>query len=192
MRRLLLIRHAPTAATRAAAFPRDEPLDEAALAAAAALAPALPRSQLVLTGPALRCRQTAAAAGLDATAEGAIDGCDFGSWAGRTLGDIHAADPEAVAAWLGDPDASPHGGETLAGLSARVGRWLEGQAAGGGTTVAITHGEVVRAAVVHALGAPVEAFWRIDVAPLGITELHGHDGRWTLVRTNQPCPAAAG
>ena len=28
--------------------------------------------------------------------------------------------------------------------------------------VAITHGEVIKAAVVHALGAPVLSFWRID------------------------------
>jgi hypothetical protein len=39
---------------------------------------------------------------------------------------------------------------------------------------------------VHALGAPLDAFWRVDVAPLSITELHAHDGRWTLTRTNAP------
>ena len=49
---------------------------------------------------------------------------------------------------------------------------------------AITHGEVVKAAVVHALGAPLLAFWRIDAAPLAITELHAHGGRWTVVRLN--------
>jgi broad specificity phosphatase PhoE len=39
---LLLVRHAPTAATRAAAFPLDEPLDDDGRAAAASLAGALP------------------------------------------------------------------------------------------------------------------------------------------------------
>ena len=52
--------------------------------------------------------------------------------------------------------------------------------------VAITHGGVVKAAVVHALGAPIAAFWQIDVAPLSITELHAHGGRWTLSRANHP------
>jgi hypothetical protein len=40
----------------------------------------------------------------------------------------------------------------------------------------------VKAAVVAALDAPAPAFWRIDVAPLSITELHAHDGRWTVTR----------
>jgi broad specificity phosphatase PhoE len=48
----------------------------------------------------------------------------------------------------------------------------------------VTHAGVVKAAVVHALGAPVMSFWRLDVAPLGITELHAHDGRWTVARLN--------
>jgi len=48
----------------------------------------------------------------------------------------------------------------------------------------ITHGEVVKAAVVHALSAPPLAFWRIDATPLAITELHAHGGRWTVVRLN--------
>jgi broad specificity phosphatase PhoE len=54
--------------------------------------------------------------------------------------------------------------------------------------VAITHGGVVKAAVVHALGAPIEAFWRIDASPLAVTELHAHNGRWTVTRTNAPLP----
>ena len=38
--------------------------------------------------------------------------------------------------------------------------------------------------MVAALDAPPIAFWRIDVAPLSITELHAHDGRWTVTRVN--------
>jgi hypothetical protein len=50
---------------------------------------------------------------------------------------------------------------------------------------------VVKAAIVAALGAPLEAFWRVDVAPLALAELHAHDGRWTLTRVNAPAPVAA-
>jgi broad specificity phosphatase PhoE len=50
---------------------------------------------------------------------------------------------------------------------------------------------VVRAAVVHALGAPLHAFWRIDAAPLSLTELHAADGRWTVTRLNHPLVEAA-
>lgn len=179
------MRHAATAATRAAGFPADEPLDERGRADAARLAATLPVRREALSSPALRCRQTAEAAGLQAPAiEPALRECDFGAWAGRTLADVHAAEPDAAAAWMLDPDACPHGGESLTALAERVAGWLERQAAGDGCVVAITHGGVVKAAVVRALDAPLEAFWRIDVAPLAITELHAHDGRWTVTRVN--------
>jgi broad specificity phosphatase PhoE len=188
VRRLLLVRHAATSATRVAAFPVDEPLDEPGRTAATALARALPRRCEVLCSPALRCRQTAAAAGLDAAVDDALAECDFGRWGGRTLAELHEEDAGAVAAWLAG--GAPHGGETLAAFAGRVGRWLDGQAAHDGAAAAITHGGVVKAAVVHALGAPPEAFWRIDAAPLSVTELHAHDGRWTLTRLNAPVAGA--
>ena len=181
MRRLLLVRHAPTAATRAAAFPTDEPLDDGGRDAARGLT--LPDGD-VLCSPALRCRETASTAGLDATVDPALAECDFGSWCGRSLADVHASDPDAAASWMTDPDAAPHGGESLRAFAARVASWLDGQATLDGRATAITHAGVVKAAVVHALGAPLEAFWRVDVAPLGVTELHAHDGRWTVARVN--------
>lgn len=186
MKRLVLVRHAATSATRTAAFPADEALDARGLADAATLADQLPAtSGDVLSSPALRCRQTVAAAGLEpATSHPELAECDFGAWAGQALEDVHAADPVAATAWMTDPDAAPHGGESLTRFAARVAGWLDGQAAGHGRAVAITHGGVVKAAVVHALGAPLEAFWRIDVAPLAITELHAHEGRWTVTRVN--------
>jgi broad specificity phosphatase PhoE len=186
VRRLLLVRHAPTGATRAAAFPLDEALDPRALAAAACLAAAFPKRCEVLSSPALRCRQTAEAAGLTAITDARVGECDFGRWAGSTLADVHAADPDGAEAWMRDPDAAPHGGEPLRAFAARVGGWLDEQAERDGPVAAITHGGVVKAAVVHALGAPLEAFWRIDAAPLALTELHAHDGRWTVKRMNWP------
>jgi len=192
VRRLLLVRHAATAATRAAAFPADEPLDERGRTAAVQLAAALPSRRQALSSPALRCRQTAAAAGIEAPAlEPDLVECDFGAWAGRPFAEVHAAEPEAAAAWMTDPDARPHGGESLTTFSQRVGSWLDAQAAHDGCAVAITHGGVVKAALVRALGAPLAAFWRIDVAPLAVTELHAHDGRWTITRVNW-LPSAAG
>jgi broad specificity phosphatase PhoE len=185
LRRLLLVRHAPTRATRSAAFPTDESLDERArAAAAAALAHALPRRCAVLSSPALRCRQTAEARGLDPVVVPALAECDFGRWAGATLAALAAEEPDAVDRWLTDPDAAPHAGESLRAFSARVTAWLDAQAGEDGDAVAITHAGVVKAAVVHALDAPLDAFWRIDAAPLSVTELHARDGRWTVARVN--------
>jgi len=144
----------------------------------------VPRRSEVITSPARRCRQTAEAAGLAAAVDERIAECDFGTWAGRSLADVNADDPAAVQSWMLDPDASPHGGESLALFSTRIARWLDDQAAQDGRMTVITHGEVVKAAVVHALSAPLLAFWRIDATPLAITELHAHGGRWTVVRLN--------
>jgi broad specificity phosphatase PhoE len=61
---------------------------------------------------------------------------------------------------------------------------LDAQALVDGAAVAVTHAGPIRAAVVHALDAPPEAFWRVDAAPLSVTELHADEGRWRLVRLN--------
>jgi broad specificity phosphatase PhoE len=189
VRRLLLVRHAPTSATRSHAFPADEPLDDRAESAAAALGAAIGEHCDTLCSPSARCRQTAAAAGLPTdSVVPELAECDFGDWAGRTLADVCAQDAAAAEAWMTDPAAAPHGGESLRTFVARVAGWLDAQAALDGRAVAITHGGVVKAAVVHALGAPVAAFWRIDVTPLAITELHAHDGGWTVTRVN--CPSS--
>jgi broad specificity phosphatase PhoE len=192
VRRLLLVRHAATAVTRAAGFPANEPLDARGRAEAAALAGVLPGRFDALSSPALRCRETAAASGIsDPQMVEALAECDFGAWAGRTLADVAAASPADVGTWMEDPDAAPHGGESLAVFAARVGDWLDGEAARDGRAVAFTHGGVVKAALVHALGAPLAAFWRIDVAPVSVTELHAHDGRWTVTRVNAAVDGAA-
>ncbi len=180
MRRLLLVRHASTDAVRAGAFGADEPLDASGRAAAERLGGRLPRGE-ALTSPALRARETAELAGREGAVEPALAECDWGCWAGRTLADL--AEDE-LRAWMTDPDAAPHGGESLTALLARVGAWLEAQAALDGTAIAFTHAGVVRAAVTRALDAPPIALWRIDVAPTAITELHAHDGRWTVSRVN--------
>ncbi|MEZ0283920.1 MAG: histidine phosphatase family protein [Thermoleophilia bacterium] len=184
MRRLLLLRHAPTAATRRAAFSADEPLDEPGAAAAAALRGRFRSTGESYASPADRARETARLAGLDAEVEPALAECDFGAWAGHRLDELAASDPDGVRRWLDDPAARPHGGETMVELMARVAGWLDGQAAREGAAVAVTHGGPIRAAVLHALGAPAEAFWRVDAAPLSLTELHADAGRWRVVRLN--------
>jgi broad specificity phosphatase PhoE len=191
MRRLLLVRHAPTDATRQSAFPRDEPLDERAREQAALLAERLPQRCEAVSSPALRCRETALAAGLDPTPDPALAECDFGSWAGRSFADIDAANPAGARTWMTDPDSAPHGGESLTDFARRVAQWLDAQAQRTGSAVAVTHAGVVKGALVHALSAPIESFWRIDVAPLAITELHAHDGRWTITRVNHLLDADA-
>jgi broad specificity phosphatase PhoE len=179
--RLDLIAHGASASTRAARFPADEALEASAASNLEALRGRLRPYGRVLTGPARAGRETAAALGLDADVETALRGGDYGRWRGLPLKDVAAREPEGFAAWLGDPAAAPHGGESLTALIERAGTWLAESLARDGATLAVTHASFVRAAIVSALGAGSSAFWRIDVAPLVLARLSGREGRWNLV-----------
>jgi broad specificity phosphatase PhoE len=178
---LTIICHASTCALRDAAFPRDEPLDPQGRAKASALAASIRRVDQAWTSPALRAVETAAALQIEATVDPTLRDIDYGTWSGRTLEEVSTADPAAVALWLTDSAAAPHGGESLADLFARIKPWLDSVCAREGRVVAITHPPVARAAIIYALNAPLLSFWRIDVGPLTRVRLRGSSGRWTLL-----------
>jgi broad specificity phosphatase PhoE len=186
--RLILICHASTAAVRDFSFPADEPLDEHGKVTAAALARRLPAADRWLVSPELRTRQTAEALGLDAAIEPTLRDCDYGAWSGCSFKDVYARDPEAVAAWLRDPAATPHGGESVLSLMQRVADWLVGEQAHHRRSIVVTHSAIIRAAIVHAIGAPPQSFWRIDIAPLSITRLSGDNNRWNLTSSGCAVP----
>lgn len=181
--RLTLLCHASTDAVRRAAFPDDEPLDEHGARQAAAAADGLGAFDRSWTSPALRARQTAAALRLSAAADPALRDCDFGRWAGLRLVDLQAQQPDAVASWIGDPAAAHHGGESMLDVMHRVAAWLDERRQDAGHGIAVTHPAVIRAAVIHVIGAPPQAFWRIDVEPLSRTDLRRNGDRWTLRST---------
>ena len=119
-------------------------------------------------------------AGLFRDPDKALNDCDYGTWRGRTLDEVTAADPAAVHAWLTDPRAVPHGGESTQDLLTRVGTWLDTLPRDHQRIVAITTPAVIKAAVVHAIHGTPASFWRIDVPPLSRTELSGRPTSWTL------------
>ncbi|MFG1638297.1 histidine phosphatase family protein [Pseudonocardia alni] len=183
--RITLVSHSSTSATNSAAFASDEPLDARGAGWVEQARGRLPRAVRVLTSPAPACCQTADGLGFSAVIEPALADWDLGRWRGRTLDEVAAAEPHAVTAWLSEPDAAPHGGESRVQLLARVADWLD-TVPDDGHTVAVTHSAVVRSAVLVAIGAPLSAFWRIDIAPLTATQLRGSPGRWTLRSTAAP------
>ena len=178
--RLTFVCQGATSATRAAAFPRDEPLEDRAVEQAKVLGRSLRRADRALTSPALRARQTAEALALDASRDPTLRDCDYGRWSGCRLADIQRTEPQGVAAWLSDPGANPHGGETLAELFRRVAAWMDETRGSDGHTIAVTHAAVMRAAILHVLEMPARSFWRIDVEPLSAIELRCDGARWTL------------
>jgi broad specificity phosphatase PhoE len=183
-RRATFLTAAPTAATAAAAFPRDEPLDGRGRAWAEAGRGHSPRADRVRHGSERACRETCSILGLDGAVDPALRDWDLASWSGRTLDDVAAERPEDIAAWLTDPDATPHEGESLTMLLARVREWMAGLPSG--HTLAVCGPAVVRAVVVTVLGAPAPAFWRIDVGPMTLTDIRGGGDRWTVRATAVP------
>jgi broad specificity phosphatase PhoE len=183
-KRLTLICHGATAATRAAAFPQDEPLEDGVLSRVAVLGQGLRRTDRAWASPALRARQTAAALALDAAVNRSLRDCDYGRWAGRKFTDVQTEEPASVAAWLSDAQAAPHGGESLSDLFRRVSAWMDECIREEGHTIAVTHAAVIRAAILHVLDAPARSFWRIDIEPLSVTKLRGDGVRWTLLASD--------
>lgn len=178
--RLTLISCGMTEAARKGAFPLDEPLEPRAMEAAQALGHRLHRPDRVWVSPALRARQTMAALSLEGEPVEALRDQDFGRWAGKRLVEVQQTEPDELVAWLADPEAAPHGGESLVDVAARVAPVLDELPAMRGHTVAVTHPAVIRAAVVNILGAPLHAFWKIDVEPLSLTEFTSDGKRWAL------------
>ncbi|WKX69094.1 histidine phosphatase family protein [Streptomyces sp. XD-27] len=182
--RVTLVSPATSEALREVRFDHDSPLDPAGLAHAEAAAGAFGTDRQAYASPGLRCRETARALGLAAEPLAELATCDMGRWRGQRLDAVAAAEEQAVAAWLTDPTASPHGGESLRDVRLRVGAWLDSLPDalpdGGGRVVAVVEPDVVRAAVVHVLSAPDLAFWRVDVRPLTATELSGRAQRWNI------------
>lgn len=206
--RLLLISHASTAAMRAARFPADDPLDAPGLADASAARAQLPIPDNAATfvSPAVCARDTASALGLAAIVHEGLADMDYGVWHGHRLADLAVETPLDLAAWTHDPDAAAHRGESFSELVKRVGRWLdslddslsktvsksmthakdsapghEADKAPRNTqnVVAVTHAAVIRAAIVHALGASPAIFSRIEIAPLSMIELRRSRRGWT-------------
>jgi broad specificity phosphatase PhoE len=133
-----------------------------------------------LSGPDKACQVTAAHLGGEADPVPELRECDFGAWTGRTLVDVAFENPGALEAWLRDPHAAPHGGESLAQLINRIGRVLDDHPWPDGRSVAVVSPLVARAAAVHALGAQPEVIFHIDLAPLGRLLISRSDQIWRL------------
>ncbi|WFE98900.1 histidine phosphatase family protein [Micromonospora sp. WMMD964] len=182
---LRLVAHAHTTALRRARFGGSgDGLDEGGLRAALAQAQAR-RSfpgvgDACVSSPAVAATDTADAFGLLPTIEAALADCDYGDWTGRSVEEIAVEQPQALHEWMSEPESAPHGGESVAAVRDRVGRWLDGQRGADRRITAIAHPLVIRVAVVHALDLPLTTYRQVDVEPLAIVRLTGRGARWHL------------
>ncbi|MEU3244352.1 histidine phosphatase family protein [Streptomyces sp. NPDC006875] len=188
--RLTFMCASATDTTRDAVF-GDGPPSEDGLRAARAVGGTLPPYAPLVRAPSVRCALTADALGLDATPEPALRDFGYGTWRGRTVREIVAADPYGYASRLTDPDATPHGGESVRQLCRRVAHWLGNVPPFLDQALIITEPAVVRAALVHALCAPATAFRHFEVPPLSTVSLTLCEDGWT-VRPGRVAPERAG
>ncbi|MFG1670488.1 histidine phosphatase family protein [Streptomyces sp. Y7] len=182
--RVTFVAAARSSSLLAERFQDDRPLDQAGWdevqSVAHGLLP-LAAAELRYCSPTPRSRATGDALGYAPLVQLALRDCDMGRWGGLTLGEAMAREPDAVDAWLADPRATPHGGESLLGFIGRVGGWLDTRPVDDGDRiVAVAEPSVIRAALVYALKAPPSTYWNIDVRPLSTTTVTGRAGRWNL------------
>lgn len=166
--RLLLVRHPGTSATGVPVMPGDEP----AVGAVPDLTQWLGRRGRIVTSPTRRCSVP------DAPVEPRLRPWDLGTWTGQPWQNLD------LTSWRSDPSYDGHGGESLTALLKRASALLGDWHTRTGRLAAVTHGAVIKAAVVHALQAPAEALWHLDVAPSSLTELHTTPSGWRLTRVN--------
>jgi broad specificity phosphatase PhoE len=196
--RFLLVRHATCAQTDRILLGRslDPPLDPRGRAQARALARQLCGEMPVRVeaSPRKRTRQTAhtiaAAMHREVQIEPALDELDFGEWAGRNFDDLER-DP-AWRLWNRERgSAQTPAGITIAGVQATLARHLAtlAQAHPDASVLLVTHAEVIRALLMHALHAPVDHWALYEVPPASITRMTFKDG--ALVAASAPREAVA-
>jgi ribonuclease H / adenosylcobalamin/alpha-ribazole phosphatase len=174
----LLLRHGqtPMSVQKRYAGRTDVPLTEAGLAQAAAAAKRLASAGIdaIVASPLQRTVQTAeavaAVTGLPVTTDEGFRETDFGAWDGLTFAEVRERWPAEMAAWLGDPQVAPPGGESFTEVSERVTAALARVLAGrtGQRILIVSHVTPIKTLVAAALLAPPAALFRmhLDVAAL--------------------------
>ena len=178
---VLLVRHGQTATTGTTLPGRAKGLDlaptghEQAATAARRIA-GLKKVDAVYASPLERTRQTAApigkATGLRVrTAKGLLE-CDFGDWTGSKLADLRKL-PEWTTVQRHPSGFRFPGGESFAEMQLRIWNELERLVAAhpGGTVVAVSHADPIKAAVATAAGVHLDLFQRTVISPCSITAL---------------------
>lgn len=178
--RLTWICYGPTSANRQGRFPSNEQLEQSAIDDTLSLAGELQHADSVASSPALAALQTADILGLVTAADPRLADVDYGRWKGRSLADIQSKEPQALIQWMSDPQAAPHGGESLAGLQARIENWMAEQQTCDGHLIAIANAAAIRAAILHVMKAPPTSFWLADIEPLALLRMTYDGRRWAL------------
>lgn len=144
----------------------------------------LPVGAVLVESGLSRCRQTAAALGLnDPRIEPDLMEQNFGTWQGQSWLQLdQAKEPGLEDFWHNPAYATPPGGESFADQCRRVARCLDrlNQDHAGRDIIAVIHAGSIRAAIAHALGLPADNALRLAVHPLSLSRLDHLGTDWRV------------
>ena len=189
---LVVVRHGRSSANTSGVLAGWSPgvcLDEKGIEQAQKVGQRLAPTPLsaVVSSPLDRCLQTAGhiasaqhGAGPQRFTDEAIGECRYGSWTGRPLKELAAEDlwrdvqerPSTVRFPPHDDFASESMVEMQDRSVAAVADWdrrIEAEHGPGAVWVAVSHGDVIKALVAHALGSPLDRFQRIVIDPASVS-----------------------
>jgi broad specificity phosphatase PhoE/ribonuclease HI len=145
------------------------------------LAPLAEEVDAVVSSPVRRTRETAeiiaARLGKDVDLDHGLAEMEFGTWEGKTFEEVRESYPDDLDAWLGSLHHTPGGGESFTQVQKRVLASLDALLATypGRTVLAVSHVTPIKVLVAQALGAPLEALYRMELAPASVTVLSFFD-----------------
>lgn len=129
------------------------------------------------TSPRERTRETAEgiASACDLAlpqTDAALDEVNYGDWSGKTF-EILNDDPRWRRWNTTRSLTRTPGGETMLDVQTRIFGLMETLASGGNDRriALVSHADVIKAAVSHILGLPIDAWPRFDIAPASVTSV---------------------
>ncbi len=145
------------------------------------------RLTAVLSSPLERAVETATPIAerqsLPLTIEPTLNELDLGAWSGKRFEELHG-DP-AWDLWNrarshGRPTPGDTPGESMAEAQTRTAALLDRlrRANPGGTLALVSHGDIIKAALAHAMGLPLDFYGRFEISPASRSVLIAGD--WGL------------
>lgn len=143
----------------------------------------------VIASPVRRTRESAdiIAAELDLPVEEepGFAEMEFGEWDGLTFSEVAQRDQAGLDRWFSDMAAAPPGGESFVAVQERVLAALERVlvAHAGRTVVVTSHVTPIKVLTAHALAAPLDSIFRLELAPAAVSTIAFHHDPRTGART---------
>ncbi len=203
---VIIVRHGVTKHTTAKKFsgglggdnpPLSDEGREQIRAAGEWLAPMADRIDAIVSSPVRRTRESGdligeLLGGVPVSDDAGLAEMEFGHWDGLTFAEVSERHGDELASWLGSLDLAPTGGESFLVVQQRVLAARDRLVAAhpGRTVVVTSHVTPIKTLVADALGAPLDAVFRMELSPASITVIsYFADGRASLRLFNALPPA---